>query len=181
MRADVMLVILLTGLLQPWPKVEPGNLGHPLRMPANRDSAQLRADLPGIDQSSPAGSIVLGCPTDTSITLSIFPTIDLDVSIEYGTCDTCFDHSSPTLRLDSARCIVGALLASVLVGCEKEVPGERPNIIVLVLDATRPDHLGCYGYSHPTSPNIDSLAATGLRFQNAITQAPGPKPRLQAC
>ena len=67
--------------------------------------------------------------------------------------------------------IVGALLASVLVGCEKEVPRELPNIIVLVLDATRPDHLGCYGYSHSTSPNIDSLAATGLRFENVITQA----------
>ncbi|MFA6294334.1 MAG: sulfatase, partial [Victivallales bacterium] len=39
-------------------------------------------------------------------------------------------------------------------------------ILYLDLDTLRPDHLGCYGYGRNTSPNIDSIAKGGLRFDN---------------
>jgi arylsulfatase A-like enzyme len=39
-------------------------------------------------------------------------------------------------------------------------------ILYLDCDTLRPDHLGCYGYHRNTSPNIDRLAAQGLRCTN---------------
>lgn len=48
---------------------------------------------------------------------------------------------------------------------------ERPNILWIVLDALRWDHLGCYGYHRETSPNIDRLAAEGVLYQRAFAQA----------
>ncbi|MFR8318642.1 MAG: sulfatase-like hydrolase/transferase [Catenibacillus sp.] len=37
-------------------------------------------------------------------------------------------------------------------------------ILMLDLDTLRPDHLGCYGYSRNTSPTIDSIARSSMRF-----------------
>lgn len=46
-------------------------------------------------------------------------------------------------------------------------------ILYIDIDSLRPDHLGCYGYHRNTSPNIDSLAAQGTRFDNCyVSDAP---------
>jgi len=37
------------------------------------------------------------------------------------------------------------------------------NVLLIVVDTLRADHLGCYGYPRPTSPNLDTLAARGAR------------------
>jgi membrane-anchored protein YejM (alkaline phosphatase superfamily) len=46
------------------------------------------------------------------------------------------------------------------------------NVILIILDALRPDHLSCYGYTKETSPNIDTLAKQGVIFKNAFCQSP---------
>ncbi len=46
------------------------------------------------------------------------------------------------------------------------------NLIVYVSDALRTDHVGCYGARRVRTPTIDELAATGVRFDQAIAAAP---------
>lgn len=48
---------------------------------------------------------------------------------------------------------------------------ETPNIILIVMDAVRRDHLSCYGYHRKTSPNIDNLAKKGVLFESAFSAA----------
>lgn len=57
-------------------------------------------------------------------------------------------------------------------------PDSSFNIILLTVDALRPDHLGCYGYPRQTSPTIDSLAASGAIFNNAVVQYPMTSPNF---
>ena len=46
------------------------------------------------------------------------------------------------------------------------------NVLIITLDATRADRLGCYGYPKAGTPNLDALAAGGVRFENAVCQVP---------
>jgi arylsulfatase A-like enzyme len=51
-----------------------------------------------------------------------------------------------------------------------------PNVLLIVLDTVRADHLSAYGYRRPTTPNIDRLAARGIRFDEARAAAPWTLP-----
>ncbi|REK25373.1 MAG: DUF4976 domain-containing protein [Planctomycetota bacterium] len=77
-----------------------------------------------------------------------------------------------------------ALLTIVLLGgcSEPEPPFEPliehdgPNVLLITLDTTRADHLGCYGYQRPgnprpISPHLDAIAARGTVFTNAFCTA----------
>jgi hypothetical protein len=46
-----------------------------------------------------------------------------------------------------------------------------PDIFIFLIDACRPDHLGVYGYSRPTSPNLDRFAGDAVVFENAYANA----------
>jgi len=46
------------------------------------------------------------------------------------------------------------------------------NVVIVTIDTLRADHLGCYGYKHIRTPNIDALAADGVRFERAYTPVP---------
>ena len=48
---------------------------------------------------------------------------------------------------------------------------EDANIVILVLDATRADHLGCYGCPRETTPNIDQLAKSSVLMERHFSQS----------
>lgn len=50
--------------------------------------------------------------------------------------------------------------------------------MLLVVDALRPDHLGCYGYARPTSPAMDRLAARSVFFEEAVAVSSWTKPSV---
>lgn len=52
----------------------------------------------------------------------------------------------------------------------------RKNVILIIVDTLRPDHLSCYGYHRYTSPALDSLAESGTVWLNAYSQAPWTLP-----
>jgi arylsulfatase A-like enzyme len=47
----------------------------------------------------------------------------------------------------------------------------RHNILIYLVDALRADHLGCYGYPKPTSPNIDAFARDATLFTATVAQS----------
>ena len=49
---------------------------------------------------------------------------------------------------------------------------DAPDIVLIILDAARADSFGSYGYDRDTTPNIDTLAAESLVFENAYATAP---------
>ncbi len=53
---------------------------------------------------------------------------------------------------------------------------EKPNLVLITLDTTRADHLGCYGDAQAKTPNIDALAGRGVLFEQALSAAPLTQP-----
>ncbi|MCK7481502.1 MAG: sulfatase-like hydrolase/transferase [Candidatus Moduliflexus flocculans] len=46
------------------------------------------------------------------------------------------------------------------------------NVLLVTLDTTRADRLGCYGYAGAKTPRLDALAGEGIRFARAYAPAP---------
>jgi len=70
----------------------------------------------------------------------------------------------------AALVALGALAA--VVGSRDDAPRARPNVVVVLIDALRRDHVGTYGYHLPTTPFLDALAQRGVVFENAWSHAP---------
>jgi arylsulfatase A-like enzyme len=76
--------------------------------------------------------------------------------------------------------IAGMLfLSSALFSCSQQIEGEPPgadlegsNLLLITLDTTRADALGCYGGPAWITPNLDRLAKNGVRFDQARSVTP---------
>lgn len=78
--------------------------------------------------------------------------------------------------------LVGALLSQIEFGPRPRPPGsvedlatlsgrDDLNVVFIVVDMLRADRLSAYGYRRVTSPTIDELAATGIRFAHTESQS----------
>jgi len=55
---------------------------------------------------------------------------------------------------------------------------KTPNIILIIMDTTRVDHISCYGYHKKTTPRIDKFATSALLYKNAYSTAPRTLPSI---
>jgi arylsulfatase A-like enzyme len=78
----------------------------------------------------------------------------------------------------------GAFAAAVLAGILAAACGPRGaprpprNVVCIVIDALRADHLGLYGHPRPTSPHLDALARRSLVVEGMIAQSSWTKPSI---
>src|SRR2546426_10313705 len=68
--------------------------------------------------------------------------------------------------------LIGFLLFLGAVTRPAEPDTRSPNVLLITLDTTRADHLGCYGSRTASTPALDALAARGTLFEQAFTSCP---------
>jgi arylsulfatase A-like enzyme len=78
-----------------------------------------------------------------------------------------------TTRPSALRPALPVLAALALLATLAGTPGcgrdERPNVLLITLDTTRADYLGCYGKEGARTPVLDGLAAEGVLFERAVS------------
>jgi len=55
-----------------------------------------------------------------------------------------------------------------LLGCQIS---SKPNVVIIVVDTLRADHVGVYGARNPTTPNVDAYALNGVYFDHAFSHS----------
>ncbi len=58
------------------------------------------------------------------------------------------------------------------MGWARATPSSKAPVVLITVDTLRADRLGCYGAKRVKTPAMDSLAADGVRFENALAQVP---------
>ena len=83
------------------------------------------------------------------------------------------DCRNPRHGLD-VICVLLALLFPARLFGQSAPPAKaaKPNVILITIDTLRADRLGCYGHKGIETPNLDGLAADGIRFAQAVAEVP---------
>ena len=97
------------------------------------------------------------------------------------------------MKLIKKGIIVFILISCLfIIGCSNQITGdvigvneevveedyicEDCNVILLLIDTLRADHMGCYGYYRETTPEIDKFAKESVIFKNMIAQCSWTRP-----
>lgn len=76
------------------------------------------------------------------------------------------------MRRVSIWCGGLVVLAAIIAWAALRGATDHPNLILITLDTTRADRIGAYGWKSARTPELDRLAAGGVRFDSAFTVAP---------
>jgi len=69
-------------------------------------------------------------------------------------------------------CLLFECFGGIETGESAQIKGKEDyNVIMIIIDDLRPDHLGCYGYNKQISPAIDRIAKDSVIFENIFSQA----------
>ena len=77
-----------------------------------------------------------------------------------------------TVLAATAALVLLVVTASTLLERTRPTEPGRANFLLITLDTTRADRLGCYGYPKARTPTLDRLAAQGARFDRALCLEP---------
>lgn len=153
-------------------------------------------------------SIAVTAACGTLVTLAIFGLFDLDVPRRRGVMLTLLAPFVLTSvgfglrRIGSRTASIGTLVVGIgalaaihawdraplrktlpppspdLVLGTTPAPADAPSIVLITLDTTRADALGCYGQQRAVTPRIDMLAAQSVVFTAAMSEAPHTHPAM---
>ena len=75
------------------------------------------------------------------------------------------------------KALSAVMFAALLMtmGCDAS---KRPNVVLVLIDTLRKDHVGAFGYERDTTPFIDELAEQGTVFLRTVSQAPWTTPSM---
>ncbi len=86
----------------------------------------------------------------------------------------------PAVRIVALAALL-ALAAGAALSCAPGRPKDAPrSLVLIVIDTLRGDRLGSYGYAPAVTPTLDSLAAAGTRFADAMTPVPVTLPAVSS-
>ena len=72
--------------------------------------------------------------------------------------------------------VAGAAVFLTVSSCKRTPPPEKWNLLWIVIDDLKADHLGVAGYHRDVTPELDRIAREGVRFEWCVTQSPWSLP-----
>ena len=81
-------------------------------------------------------------------------------------------HRATLVALLRLAALLGVSLLVPSAACTRPRRPPAPAVVFVSIDTLRPDHLGCYGYPRPTSPEIDLFREEAVLFEQAVAHAP---------
>jgi arylsulfatase A-like enzyme/tetratricopeptide (TPR) repeat protein len=78
----------------------------------------------------------------------------------------------PTSRRRALPGGAALLLATVVASLVHCTRAGKPHVVLVTLDTTRADHIGCYGSAVASTPSLDALAGEAIVFGDAVTTVP---------
>lgn len=77
-----------------------------------------------------------------------------------------------------ARILMALAVTGTIVGCHRAKAPEPENVILVIIDTLRVDHLGLYGHERNTTPHIDELAKKSFVFDRAFSTSSWTRPAI---